>query len=101
MQAFSDRLFLLPKKLLKQIDSMCRVFLWTGTDIPSRKAPVAWEKVCLPKVYGGLNLRALIPWNHAAILKLLWALTLKNDRLCVQWVHTYSEEQILDEHAYS
>lgn len=39
--------FPLPKKVLKHIDSLCRSFLWKGTEELSRKSPVAWEDVCV------------------------------------------------------
>lgn len=89
MEAFWSQLFILRKKLVKEIDKVCRIFVWTGKDFPSRKSPMAWEKVCLPKEYGGLNFRALIPSNKTAVLKLIWALALKSDILWVQWIHTY------------
>lgn len=54
------QVFPLPKKVLKHIESICRTFLWTGKEEVSRKAPVAWEKVCDPKSAGGLNVTALL-----------------------------------------
>lgn len=50
---------------------------------------MAWDKICLPKSAGGLNVRNLELWNKAAILRLLWALSHKADKLWVQWIHIY------------
>ncbi len=65
MLHFWAQFFLLPKKLLKQVETICRIFLWTGKDDPSRKARVAWNTICLPKVCGGLNLRDLVSVSFA------------------------------------
>lgn len=45
--------------------------------------------MCLSKAYGGLNLKNLLVWNQAAILKLLWDLGNKKDRLWVKSMHRY------------
>lgn len=41
MVAFWSQVFLLPKKLIKQVEAKCRGFLWSGSDGPSKKAWVA------------------------------------------------------------
>lgn len=55
----------------------------------TRKAYVAWEKVCQPKQYRGLNLRQVLIWNKASLIKQLWVLALKKDSLWVKWIHSY------------
>lgn len=50
---------------------------------------MAWETVCLPKSAGGLNLLNLRMWNQAAICQLLWALSMKKEKLWITWVHSY------------
>lgn len=80
----------MPKKVTKEIHVICRVFLWTGTDANSRKALyISWEHMCLPKICGGWNLKDLIIWNKAAVLKHCWALSQKQDTPWVKWIHTY------------
>ncbi|XP_070057528.1 uncharacterized protein [Nicotiana tomentosiformis] len=44
-------------------------------------ALVAWEKVCFPKKYGGLNIKSSREWNIAPVGKLLWQLASKQDIL--------------------
>lgn len=79
MQTFRAPICFLPKKVMKEIESCCRVFLWTGQTNPSRKALIAWSQVCLPKVSGGWNVISMTLWNKAAIAKHLWSLANKAD----------------------
>lgn len=80
---------MLPKKVTKEIETLCRIFLWTGKANPSRKALVAWERICLPKQAGGWNVVDIKLWNKAATIKLLWNLARKTDSMWVRWVHVY------------
>ena len=43
----------------------------------------------MPRVYGGLNICNVHVWNDVALLKSLWALAYKKDRLWIRWVHDY------------
>ena len=81
MQTYWAQIFLLPKKIVKEIETCCRIFLWTGQSNPSKKALVAWSQICLPKVSGGWNVISLGDWNKAAVTKLLWAISQKADSL--------------------
>nr|XP_016476628.1 PREDICTED: uncharacterized protein LOC107798174 [Nicotiana tabacum] len=60
-----------------------------GNVEPTKKALIAWEKLCSPKVAGGLNFTNVELWNKAAISKLLWSICTGKEKLWVQWVHTY------------
>ncbi|XP_021865115.2 uncharacterized protein [Spinacia oleracea] len=92
IQLYWSQIFVMPKKVMKEIQRICRCFMWSGTDEGSRKAAVSWEQLCLPKSCGGWNLKDLTVWNKAAVLKHCWALSLKHDRLWAngvdQFVHT-------------
>ncbi|XP_056685808.1 uncharacterized protein [Spinacia oleracea] len=94
MQLYRCQIFVMPKKVMKEIQSICRCFLWTGSDIGSKKAPVSWDHMCLPKSCGGWNLKDLTIWNNAVVLKHSWALSMKQDRLWVKWIHTYYVKQL-------
>ncbi|XP_055824529.1 uncharacterized protein LOC129893059 [Solanum dulcamara] len=89
VQAYWSQLFLMPKKVIKLIEATCRSYLWTGESTITKKAMVAWEKICLPKGAGGLNIPNLQLWNRAAICKLLWDLSMHKEKLWITWVHTY------------
>lgn len=73
----SARYFLLPQKVLNVIQIMRSNFLWTGDINASRRALVAWDKLCLSKFVGSWNIINLTLWNKAAIRKLLWCLAQK------------------------
>ncbi|XP_058768387.1 uncharacterized protein LOC131642117 [Vicia villosa] len=83
------QVFLIPKKVLHNIEAICRTFLWAGTDIISRKSPIAWDKVCYTKAAGGQNVTSLLEWNLATISKLLWNLQAKEDKLWIKWMDHY------------
>lgn len=89
IQTYWAQIFVLPKKVVKDIEARFRAFLWTGTATPSKRNLVSWDQVCLPKVNGGWNVLSLPEWNIAAISKLLWDLAHKADTLWVKWVHIY------------
>lgn len=56
VQAYWSQLFLLLKKVIKLIEAICRSYLWSGEANITKKTLVAWDKVCLPKSAGGLNI---------------------------------------------
>lgn len=89
IQIYWSQLFLLPKKLVYMIEQICRTFLWTGNVDVSKRALLAWEKICMPKASSGMNLLNIHLWNKAALCKLLWKLSKKKDILWVKWIHMY------------
>lgn len=89
VQSYWTQIFKLPKKTLRDIERLCRCFLWTGKSNPSKKALVSWQQVCLPKEKGGLHIMDLVCWNQAAITKVLWDIANKSDSLWVRWLHAY------------
>ncbi|KAH0752152.1 hypothetical protein KY285_005300 [Solanum tuberosum] len=68
---------------------MCKRFLWNGETQVKGKALVVWDILCWPKVAGGLNVIDIYMWNKTAILKHLWDLNKKKDKLWIVWVHTF------------
>jgi hypothetical protein len=49
-------------------------FLWSGSDMRTTEAKVAWDQVCLPKKEGGLGIKRITEWNKIALLKHIWNL---------------------------
>ncbi|KAK4721508.1 hypothetical protein R3W88_011741 [Solanum pinnatisectum] len=68
---------------------MCKRFLWKGDAQSKGKALIAWDTLCWHNVVGGLNITDVYIWNKAAILKHLWNLAQKKDKLWIVRVHTY------------
>ncbi|KAG7536626.1 Reverse transcriptase zinc-binding domain [Arabidopsis suecica] len=79
--------FRLPSKCIKELESLFSAFLWSGVELNSRKAKVAWLDVCKPIKEGGLGLRPISEANTVSILKPFWRLVSAKDSLWVSWVH--------------
>ncbi|XP_015158439.1 uncharacterized protein [Solanum tuberosum] len=69
IQAYWSQLFTISAKVLKLIESYCISFTWSGSNTITKRALIAWDKVCLPKSVGGMNLINIRMWNQAAIAK--------------------------------
>ena len=79
----------LPGSCLKEIESLCSAFLWSGPDLKTTKAKVSWKDICLPKNEGGLGLRPLKETNKVLCLKLIWRIYSSRSSLWVKWIHCY------------
>ncbi|XP_048496469.1 uncharacterized protein LOC125495712 [Beta vulgaris subsp. vulgaris] len=53
------QIFIIPRYVLKEIEKLCRAFLWTGSCYSARPGNISWEKFCSPKQAGGLGIRSL------------------------------------------
>lgn len=83
IHVYWSRIFVLPKKILKDVDAILRKFLWSGTAMRRVTAKVAWGDICLPKKEGGLGIPNIYVVNKANIVKHLWDLARKKDSLWV------------------
>ncbi|XP_020259034.1 uncharacterized protein LOC109835466 [Asparagus officinalis] len=86
-QVFWTSCYVLPVKVLKRIDELCRNFLWGRTDQVLRPPLVSWDKVCTDKTFGGLGIFSAITWNMAAVLKTLWSIHENKESMWIKWVH--------------
>ncbi|XP_028097184.1 uncharacterized protein LOC114297036 [Camellia sinensis] len=83
-------LFILPKRVIREIEGILRAFFWSGTDLKKHSAKIAWEKICVPKNKGGLGFKSLEVWNMAAIAKHIWFLFSGGEMsMWCQWVKSY------------
>jgi len=48
MQTYWSSLFILPKKVIKEVEAILRAFLWSGPDLKKSGAKVSWEHLCSP-----------------------------------------------------
>lgn len=61
---------LLPKGVIDAIDRRRRAFLWTGEESCSgSRCLIAWDRVCMAKLEGGLGVKDLATQNHCLLLK--------------------------------
>ena len=77
--------YILPKGCIRQIESLCSCFLWSGSLEKRSIAKVDWKTVCLPKEEGGLGLRSYLIWNQVLCLKFIWLLLSNTPSLWVDW----------------
>ena len=45
VQSYWAQLFIIPAKIIKVIEGLCRSYLWSGVGYVTKKALIAWEKV--------------------------------------------------------
>lgn len=63
------QLFIMPTKIMKTIENYCKIYVWSGSNTITKRAILAWDKLCLPKIVGGYNLTNLQIWNKIVITK--------------------------------
>lgn len=76
----------LPSGCIKELDKICSAFLWSGPELNTNKAKIAWSEVCRPKKEGGLGLQSLEVANKSNCLKLVWRILSGSDSLWVSWI---------------
>ncbi|KAL9678631.1 hypothetical protein QQ045_016479 [Rhodiola kirilowii] len=64
------RICLLPKKVLKAINSICANFLWKGKSSGRGCHLLDWNNVCFEKKEGGLGIKNLDIMNDAVVMNL-------------------------------
>ncbi|XP_075076894.1 uncharacterized protein LOC142163500 [Nicotiana tabacum] len=93
MQTYWAQIFLIPKKIIKLVNGICKNYLWTGSHENTHRAPITWETLCKSKAAGGLNIINYERWNKVALTKLLWAIMAKKDKLWIRWIHCHYMKQ--------
>ncbi|XP_062100242.1 uncharacterized protein LOC133806128 [Humulus lupulus] len=88
IHSYWAQIMILPKKLLRDVEAICRAFLWKGTSDTHGHGLIAWENLCLSKAAGGLGFRRIHDWNEVAIGKYVWAIAKKKDNLFVKWINS-------------
>ncbi|GJT84747.1 putative RNA-directed DNA polymerase, eukaryota, reverse transcriptase zinc-binding domain protein [Tanacetum coccineum] len=89
MHVYWASVFILPSRILLEIEQLMRGFLWCQGGLSRGKAKVAWEVVCLPKDEGGLGIRRLDLFNKALMTTHIWKLLSMKESLWVKWIHKY------------
>lgn len=64
---------------------MCSFFLWKGNLENHHSAKVAWSKVTLTKMQGGLGIKDLATWNKACAMRLIWLVFFREDSVWASW----------------
>ncbi|KAJ0909470.1 putative RNA-directed DNA polymerase [Helianthus annuus] len=81
--------FILPKRLIVELENKMKRFLWAQGDSIKGKAKVKWRSVCRPKCEGGLGIRRVGDMNNALMTVHAWSVLTHRESLWVKWIHTY------------
>uniref|UniRef100_A0A803Q8L8 Reverse transcriptase domain-containing protein n=1 Tax=Cannabis sativa TaxID=3483 RepID=A0A803Q8L8_CANSA len=84
IHSYWSQIMVLPKSIIRDIEAICRGFLWSGNQHLKGVATVAWSKVCQPKSVEGLGLKQVSKWNIDAMFKYVWAVAKKEDNMWVK-----------------
>ncbi|XP_043717558.1 uncharacterized protein LOC122665470 [Telopea speciosissima] len=79
-------IFGLPGNVITKLESMFSNFLWSGPSLQRKTHFISWDAVCKPKSEGGLGIKRIKEMNIAGIMKQIWWIASKQDRLWVKWV---------------
>ncbi|GJX68842.1 putative reverse transcriptase domain, reverse transcriptase zinc-binding domain protein [Tanacetum coccineum] len=88
MHIYWASMFILPSRVLLDIEQIIRRFLWSHGSMKKGRAKVAWDVVCL-KDEGGLGVRRLDTFNKALMVSHMWNFLSSKESLWVKWVHVY------------
>lgn len=86
ISSFWCNVFILPIEVIGTIENCCRNFIWTGNWRNVGMPSISWEKMCHPRIEGGLGIKQLGVWNRAAMGKHLWTLMTKPENLWAVWM---------------
>ncbi|XP_019163505.1 PREDICTED: uncharacterized protein LOC109159849 [Ipomoea nil] len=93
----------LPVSTCKQIDKVCRNFLWGHAENTKKIHTISWSEICKPRDLGGLGLRKVGDFNLAFLTKLAWVVLTNPHKL---WVKVMREKYVknrnfLDNNVYT
>ncbi|XP_074288799.1 uncharacterized protein LOC141613955 [Silene latifolia] len=83
IEAYWCASLLLPKEVVKALETECRKFLW-GSAANRRMYFFSWNKVCRSRQQGGMDIREVLSWNKALLLQMFWKLCYKNISIWMQ-----------------
>ncbi|KAJ0604634.1 putative RNA-directed DNA polymerase [Helianthus annuus] len=89
MHVYWASVFILPKRIIYDLEDRMRRFLWAQGNNIKGKAKVNWSRVCLPKNEGGLGIRKLHDMNNALMVAHIWSILTNRESLWVKWIHSY------------
>ncbi|GJW73855.1 hypothetical protein Tco_0133225 [Tanacetum coccineum] len=89
MHIYWASMFVLPSRVLLDVEQIMRGFLWCQGLLKKGKANVSWDIVCRKRIEGGLGVRRLDTFNKALMVSHLWNLISSKESLWVKWIHVY------------
>ncbi|KAK9049037.1 hypothetical protein SSX86_031996 [Deinandra increscens subsp. villosa] len=89
MHIYRASVFLLPARVVNELEAKMRGFLWSQGKRVKGAAKVSWNVVCRPKGEGGLGIRCITDMNRALLAKHVWSILTRRSSLWVDWIYTY------------
>ena len=84
MPIYAMQTTLLPAAVLGKIEKSYRRFIWNGKSKSHKMSMVGWNKICMPKLKGGLRFKKLDVMNQALLMKLSWEVFSNSNKLWVK-----------------
>ncbi|KAH9751354.1 putative ribonuclease H protein [Citrus sinensis] len=78
----------IPAGVINKINQICKRFIWSGSNENRKMSLIGWDKVCQPKICGGLGLKNLGMMNKALMMKLAWGLVSEPTSLWCRVLYT-------------
>ena len=72
MLVYSFHIYLWPKRLLHQLDTWIKNFIWSGDINTHKVCTVSWKIMCRPWAAGGLDIKPTRLINESLLLHLAW-----------------------------
>ncbi|KAK1441018.1 hypothetical protein QVD17_06854 [Tagetes erecta] len=89
MHVYWSSVFILPSRIIEELEAKMRGFLWCQGPMKKGKAKVSWEAICVPRSEGGLGIRRIGDMNKALMTSHIWSIITNRESLWVAWVHSY------------
>lgn len=64
----------IPIGVTSRVKNICRIFLWRNQEKDRNFAWIAWDRISIPKQWGGLGIKDLHLFSNALAAKLCWHL---------------------------
>jgi len=80
MLVYSFHIYMRLRRLLHQLDSWIKNFIWSGDIFTHKICTVSWKIMCRPWAAGGLDLKPTRLINESLILQLAWCFSSKNSQ---------------------
>ncbi|XP_026416758.1 uncharacterized protein LOC113312217 [Papaver somniferum] len=84
--SYKDCLLLLERRVIKELNTKFKRFLWAGPDLKKSYNPIKWSYACHAYEEGGLGIKDLEYTNVAANIRHIWDLVSGKDTIWTSWV---------------
>ncbi|KAK1406259.1 hypothetical protein QVD17_41550 [Tagetes erecta] len=90
LHVFWSSVFILPIRIMHDIEAKMRDFLWARGPLKKGRARVAWKDVCMPKNEGGLGINRVRDMNKAMMSFHIWSIISNRPSVWVLFLLVFS-----------